>query len=679
MAGQQLRASIIVDLIGNIASRSRQFGSSITQMARTSQSALRGLRTSVMSVSSGIDKMGAAASRSFGILSRGAIGVAAAGYTANKLFINPASSRENYRTQLNSQYNGDKAKAKEAMDWAIKNAKDTTWGLTGVMQEYVSSKGMGMDDKKTRSFIEMLQDAGAYRGWDLSATQGASMQLKQMYSRQQITAADANILTSYGVDAYQLLAERLGKTRKEMLQQGEKGLLGPKSIELLFQILREQAKGAQGNAMNTWTGLTAQLGDVWDDFANKVMDKGPFELLKKQVKGVLTQYDAMGKPGKGGKSELDILTDKVATDTVGAFDLAKGAASGLWTALKGMAKALNWINENVVSLATVGKVLAGIYVANKLLRFGGRTVRGGYRIATAPYRAYRKATGRKGKRGLGNVMPEVTGAFGVQPVLVTNWPMGGMGGMGGGYGADVGTTKSRKGRRKKGPGRNIPRTVPVAAAPAAAKRGFFGRMFGGAASLAGSAASWVGQSSLGKGLSSIGQKSSSMIGSAGKWVANSGFGQAAGKLAAQGSKALGWVGRLGGKLGGPILSALTLAPTLLDDDVSTHDKGSAVGATAGAWALGAVGSLAGPLGTAAGATLGGFLGDYLGGWMTDMYTQWDGGPKDSATAQQPLEQKVQADASLRISLADGLQLSNTRITENGMGLNVYDGNNYYPF
>ncbi|HAT3347936.1 TPA: tape measure protein [Serratia marcescens] len=677
MAGQQLRASIIVDLVGNIANRARQYGGAVEQMARRSQSALRGLRSSVVSVSAGIDKMGAAASRSFGIISRGAIGVAAAGYTANKLFINPASTRENYRIALNSQYNGDKAKAKEAMDWAIKNAKDTTWGLTGVMQEMVSSKGFGMDDKQTRAFIGMLQDQGAYRGWDLTAAQGASLQLKQMYSRQQITAQDANLLTGYGVNVYQILADKLGKSVKDVRAAGEKGLLGPKSIQLLFQAMTEQAKGAQANAMNTWTGLTAQLGDVWDDFANKVMDKGPFDLLKKQVKGVLTQYDAMGKPGKGGKSELDVLTDKVATELVGAFDLAKGAATGLWDAVKGIASGLKWINENVVSLEKVGKALVGIYAANKLLRLGGRAIGGTYRMVSAPVRGYRWLRNRrKGKPGVGDAMPSVTGAFGVQQVFVTNWPMGGLGG---GFGADVGTSKSRKGRRKKGPGRNLPRNVSVAAAPAAAKRGFFGRMFSGAASLAGSAASWVGNSSLGKGLASIGQKSSSMIGSAGKWIANSSFGQAAGKIAAQGSKALGWLGRVGSKLGGPVLSALTLAPTLLDDEVSTRDKGSAIGATAGAWALGAVGSLAGPIGTAAGATLGGYLGDYLGGWMADLYTQWEGGPKDSSATQPPPEQKVQADASLRISLADGLQLTSTKITEDGMGLNVYDGNNYYPF
>ena len=57
------------------------------------------------------------------------------------------------------------------MDWAIKMPRIRP-GLTGVMQEMVSSKGFGMDDKQTRAFIGMLQDQGAYRGWDLTAAQG---------------------------------------------------------------------------------------------------------------------------------------------------------------------------------------------------------------------------------------------------------------------------------------------------------------------------------------------------------------------------------------------------------------------------------------------------------------------------------------------------------------------------
>ena len=664
MAGQQLRTSIIIDLMGNIAQRSRQYAGALSQMAGRGQSAMRGLRSSIVSVSGSIDRMGATATKSFGIISRGALGLAGLGYTANKLFIQPASNRENYRIALGSQYKGNQALVKETMDWAIKNAKDSTWGLTGVMQEYTSSKGFGMDDKQTRSFIEMLEDAGAYRGWDLNAAQGASMQLKQMFSRGQITAADANILTGYGINAYQVLAEKMGKSQREIRAQGEKGLLGPKSIAMLFLAIAEQSKGAQKNAMNTWTGLTAQMGDVWDDFANKVMDKGPFLLLKNQIKGVLTQYDAMSKPGKNGKSELDVLTTNIADKLTGAFSLAKGAANGLWDVLKGIASSMKWINDNVVSLEKVGKVVAGIYLGNKLLRMGTRVVGGGYRVVSAPVRGYNWLRNRgKNIPPIGAHIPGTTipVAGRVQSVFVTNWPMGG------GFGVD--TTTTGNGKRKKGPGKNRPRNIPIkpsaASLPAvAAKSGFFGRIASG----------------IGSTLSRAGQKAGGWMGSATKWVAESGVG----KMAAKGGKALGWLGSIGGKwasrLGGPVLSAAMLAPTLLDDEVSTRDKGGAVGSVAGAWAGGAVGSLLGPVGTVAGATLGSYLGDYLGGWMTDLYTQWEGGPKDTQAEQlPPQEQKVKADAALRIDLADGLQLTSTRITEDGMGLNVYDGNNMYPF
>jgi hypothetical protein len=43
-------------------------------------------------------------------------------------------------------------------------------------------------------------------------------------------------------------------------------------------------------------GLTAQMGDVWEDFADKLMNKGPFDILKGRVKGVLDWYGQLSKP-----------------------------------------------------------------------------------------------------------------------------------------------------------------------------------------------------------------------------------------------------------------------------------------------------------------------------------------------------------------------------------------------
>ncbi|EKL6842359.1 hypothetical protein PSG28_004975, partial [Escherichia coli] len=54
----------------------------------------------------------------------------------------------------------------------------------------------------------------------------------------------------------------------------------------------------------------------------------------------------------------------------------------------------------------------------------------------------------------------------------------------------------------------------------------------------------------------------------------------------------------------------------------------------------------------------------------DLYQKW------TATDKEPQEQKVNAEASLRVELGEGLRLTSSRVTEDGMGLNIYAGDNY---
>lgn len=674
MAGQRLRASIIIDLMGNIAQRSRQFAGNLSSMAHSGQTALRGLRSSVIGVSNSIDRLGASATGTFRTLTAGALGVAGMGYTANKLFISIASTRENQRIALNSLYKGDKEHADKMMQWAIQNAKDSTWGLSGVMQELVSSKAYGMSDDETKNFITMLEDQGALKGWDLSAAQGASLQLKQMYSRQQITAADANLLTGYGINVYRILADATGKSVQAVQKLGSEGKLGAKTIALLFSLLREEAKGAQKNAMNSWTGLTAQMGDVWEGFADKLMNKGPFERLKGQLRDVLGWYDRVSAPDASGLSELDRITDQLAGNFNTAFNIIQRTARQTWRYLQAGKNALSWVDENIVSLKTLAKVIGGVWLANKALRAGAAIVRPTWQAATSPYRAYRWWRGRNnGGSGPASSLPGITANPSlIQHVFVTNWPVGGFGG---------GDYIAGDGKRKRGPGRGrgrrvpvVPSAVPAALPPVAARTGLFSRMLGGAGRLVGGVGSMFTGAGRAAGnfLGSAGRSVSGFIGAAGRTVANS----AIGRVASKGMGALSWMGKAGGRLfsrlGGPLLSAAAVAPVLLDDNATLQDKSSAVGGTAGAWAGGAIGSLVGPLGTVAGATLGGVVGDYLGGFVADLYSKWNE-PKDQTP---PPEQKVSANASLRVELADGLHITSTTVNEDGMGMDVFTGNNF---
>lgn len=686
MTGKRLKASVIIDLNGNLSQRSRQYSNQINALSRSGQSSLRALRMEVVRVSGAIDRMGSLSTRTFRMLSAGALGIAGVGYTANKLFIGAAAQREQQIIAMNSLYHGDKVRAQAMMAWAKQNAKDTTWGLSGVLDEIRSSKGFGMTDEQTKQFITMLQDQGAMHGWDLPTAQGASLQLKQMFARQQITAADANLLTGYGINVYQTLADALGKDVKDIRKQGEKGKLGLKSILTVFRTLSEQSKGAQASAMNSWDGMFAQMEANLLEFRIKVANSGPFEEIKNEMRRVLNWHDMADKSG-----ELDALAENIGQKFLTTFRTVKIAAQELWRWLKPGKDALAWVDQNIVSLKKLAAVLVSVWLANKALRAGWAVAKPSWQVASYPFKTGRRMWRwmRNRKRGqAGLPVPDAMTSetllqgIGIQRVFVINWPRGF-----GGY-------RSGGGRRVRSGGRMAPLLprqplllsgpqplalpaprpvlalpppgVPVTARPAPlplpGKSGLLSR-------LAGSAAGQLVTGTVGK-LADAGR-------AVGGWfsgIGNKLSGSVIGRVVTKGAGALGWMGKGAGRalsrLGGPVMGALQLAPVLMDEQASTHEKAGAIGSTAGAWLGGAVGSLAGPLGTVAGATLGSVAGEYLGGFVTDLYQKW------TATDKEPQEQKVNAEASLRVELGEGLRLTSSRVTEDGMGLNIYAGDNY---
>ncbi|EBU7907211.1 TPA: tape measure protein [Escherichia coli] len=686
MTGKRLKASVIIDLNGNLSRRSRQYSNQINALSRSGQSSLRALRMEVVRVSGAIDRMGSLSTRTFRMLSAGALGIAGVGYTANKLFIGAAAQREQQIIAMNSLYHGDKARAQAMMAWAKQNAKETTWGLGGVLQEIRTSTAFGMTDAQVKQFITMLQNQGAMHGWDLPTAQGASLQFKQMFARQQITAADANLLTGYGINVYKVLADATGKDEKKIRKLGEKGKLGLKSILTVFRTLLEQSEGAQAAAMNSWDGMMAQMEGNLLEFRTKVANSGPFEEIKNEMRRVLNWHDMADKSG-----ELDALAENIGQKFLTTFRKVKIAAQELWRWLKPGKDALAWVDQNIVSLKKLAAVLVSVWLANKALRAGWAVAKPSWQVASYPFKTGRRMWRwmRNRKRGqAGLPVPDAMTSetllqgIGIQRVFVINWPRGF-----GGYG-------SGGGRRGRSGGRMAPLLprqplllsgpqplalpaprpvlalpppgVPVTARPAPlplpGKSGLLSR-------LAGSAAGQLVTGTVGK-LADAGR-------AVGGWfsgIGNKLAGSAIGRVVTKGAGALGWMGKGAGRalsrLGGPVMGALQLAPVLMDEQASTHEKAGAIGSTAGAWLGGAVGSLAGPLGTVAGATLGSVAGEYLGGFVTDLYQKW------TATDKEPQEQKVNAEASLRVELGEGLRLTSSRVTEDGMGLNIYAGDNY---
>ncbi|ENM0558197.1 tail tape measure protein, partial [Salmonella enterica] len=481
--------------------------------------------------------------------------------------------------------------------------------------------------------------------------------------------------------AYQVLAEKLHTKASVIRELGEKGKLGPEAIKLLFQTLQEQAKGAAKVASGTWTGMVMRMQSDWEQFAQQVMDTGPFKFLETQMNGILDTVADMQKSG-----QLDGLAEDVGEGMLSAFLSAKDAVTSLVEKIKAARQALKQLRDdgygktldNIAGGAkTLAKYLLLVYAARTALRMAGAVGMGALRLGATPLRYTLATVGavtspfRKRQPVMPGELPGRGGRFmnflsgvnpaAVQPVFVTNWPAGALAGTGGNGGNTLaeggGSGKKRRNRRtRKGPGKGRGVSTVVTAgeelAESAAKKGLFGRM-------ASRVGGWFGKI---PGLS----KAGSLLSAAGNKL---GLGKVTGWLGKGGK----FLGRFGG---GAFGAALLAAPTLLDSQATAHDKGAAVGSGIGAVAGGALGTFAGPVGTVIGSTVGSYLGEYLGGWLTDAYQKITGGNDNN----NPPPQK--AEARVELVAPEGWQARSIDIDDSdpfGLDMNFYSGGNYVPY
>ncbi|EBW4028029.1 tail tape measure protein [Salmonella enterica subsp. enterica serovar Newport] len=704
---KNLKASLIVDLLGNISSKSRQWSQDLGAFSHAGQrglggvgtavrrlggdaeisssrmrQAFRGMRSGMHAVSADMDRLKLSAEGVFGSLTRlyGLITGGALVYGFKRLFLDPASAMENFKTRITSLNHGDAAATDSTIKWARQNTQEAPWSMSQILEEYAVTRGYGMSDAESRKYVHMLEDQAGRHGWNKQMIEGASLQLREMYARGKIQGQDANQLSGYGINAYQVLAEKLHTKASVIRDLGEKGKLGPEAIRLLFQTLQEQANGAAKVASGTWTGMVMRMQSDWEQFAQSVMDTGPFKFLETQMNGVLDTIADMQKSG-----QFDGLAKDVGEGMLSAFLSAKDAVTWLVEKIKAARQALKQLRDdgygktldNIASAAkTLAKYLLYVYAARTALRLGRAVGMGALRLGATPLRYTLATVGavtspfRKRQSVMPGELPGRGGRFmnflsgvnpaAVQPVFVTNWPAGALAGAGGNGGntlIEEGGKKRRSGRTKKGPGKGRGISTVVTAgeelAESAAKKGLFGRM-------ASRVGGWFGKI---PGLS----KAGSLLSAASSKL---GLGKVAGWL--------GKGGKLLGRFGGGVFgAALLAAPTLLDSQASAHDKGAAVGSGVGAVVGGTLGTLAGPVGAAIGSTVGSYLGDYLGGWLTDAYQKITGG-NDNGSGQ--AVQK--AAARIELVTSPGWEPRSIDVDDSdafGLDMNFYSGGNYVPY
>ncbi|EAV2253171.1 hypothetical protein EXO78_06165 [Salmonella enterica] len=647
MAAKQLKASIIIDLSGNVARKAGEFSNAISRMVQRNSSTIRAFNNDIKGLSSNIDKMS----------SRAIMGAAAIGYAFNKSFVSTASMFERFQVQSASLFGGN-AGGKKAMDWAKQNAKDTVLSLEEVMQLMTEMKSFGMDPMGGK--LNIMENFSAMQGWQPDKLRGAMAQIEQMYSKGKIGGEDLKTLMGY-FDVLGELNKATGVSRKELMRMATNGKLGRKALDALFSQLDKKSKGASAAAMKRWDGLMSNVGDDWQQWQQNVMNRGVFDKIKNKARQFKNFVENPDKANAAAHNTAAILNHSI--------DMATASAEGLWDVFKGIGNTVTTISDDIgkaaawmqgaddkskekKGAATPATTLTGVkylteglataWLANKAIRTSYSLGKGVFKTGAWGYRAI-KGTVKGGvgagrwswRKVFGGKRPQVeneipgsgpgslpTGTESVMRVFVTNWPTNGFSN-GGGF-DDVGGGNDRRSRRRRGPGKG---------------RGRFSRVIG------------AGEEVLEDVAHSAGKK--------GFWNRAKSLFSGAGRAA----KALPWVG-----------AALTAANVV--SATNNTQRGEAIGGSVGAWMGGALGTLTdeftGPFGTIVGEQLGQSLGDKLGGMIGALFDD----KKDTQTAQQ--QQPVNGRIDLNLNLPQGVTVGSSMSSFGGLNpINLMTGG-YIP-
>lgn len=640
MAAKQLKASIIIDLMGNVSQKSKQFGESIDRMAKRSSAAFKSMGESAKYMGDTLDKFA----------TRSVLTITAASAALDKTFIKTAAMFERYQIQ-SAQLFGGATQGKNALDWAKQNAKDTVLSLEQVMQLMTEMKGFGMDPMGGK--LRIMENIAAQRGWGYDKLHGAMLQFEQMFARQKITQEDAGILSTYGIDVYKEIAKASGVAEKRVRAFGGKGLLGQKAFEIIFRQMDKESKGASASAMKTWDGMISNLGDDWQQFQENVMNRGVFDKLKGKVRQIKNLIENPDKANSYAHNTAAMLNHSI--------DAATASAEGLWEVFKGISATIDGINttikwasgaidktsdtvngwlgrpvnsqsgsnstddksdhsmnsvkyltEGIVSLWLAKKVFD---IGKPLAKMGWLLGKGGFKLTTAPFKgmrwAWRKIFGG-GKPGSENEIPGLPGAGSekVMRVFVTNWPGSGIDPDDFGSDGGNGKRKGKKARRRKGPGKG---------------RGRFSRIIG------------AGEEVL--------EDVEHVSGKSGIWGRVKSLFHGGGRVA----KSI------------PLLSAGMAAVDVATADTNA-ERGGAIGGSVGAWVGGALGTLTdeftGPFGTIVGAQIGESLGDKLGALIGGLFD-------DDKKAADSNPQSLNGRIDLNLNLPPGVSMDSSLQSFNG--------------
>jgi hypothetical protein len=252
-------------------------------------------------VTEAFDRVGAAAARAteattrlfevasaFGQLGQlaadAATGIAGA---FNRQFVAPAAEMERFRLSLTALL-GSSAAAESSLDWVRDFAARTPFGVAEVTRAFIALRSLGVDP--TAGTLAGVGEAAAAMGTryaDAAAAIAAA------------AGGDFTLLRRFGIAG----SSEGGQVTLRWEQQGEQMQRLARADDPVAvataagDAMRLHFAGATARLAPTWSGMLAELGEIWARWTETVMSSGVMQWLEGRLSSLLGWLDRMRQSG----------------------------------------------------------------------------------------------------------------------------------------------------------------------------------------------------------------------------------------------------------------------------------------------------------------------------------------------------------------------------------------------
>lgn len=278
-------------------------------------------------------------------------------YGFKKGFVDVSSQFEKFETVLTTLNQGDKGKSKAEMGWISDFAAKTPYELAEVTDAFVKLRSFGLEPM--HGLLQTLGDTSAAMGKPLSqAVEAIADAVTGQNERLKEFGINASKVGDKIVYSY---TDATGKQAKMMAKANDRAAIQA----TLTKIWSAKYGGGMEALSKTFGGMMSNLSDAWARFANKVMNAGAFDWMKKKLEGILSTIDQMSEDGS-----LDAWAQQWGERLTSFFERAWEAGLGLASALGQIGKMLAWTADLLGGWENMGKLVFALMSFKLVLAIG---------------------------------------------------------------------------------------------------------------------------------------------------------------------------------------------------------------------------------------------------------------------------------------------------------------------